>query len=176
MNKEENIKEEAQVQKNEERKTELKEDKKIKKENKKVKESAFARGVSLRISTKYSSEVCKIIKGKSPENAIRRLNDVVSKKRAVPMQRREVPHQKGKGISGGKYPLNVCKEIINIIKQAGNNANLSGIENQIITIAKADKASTPFRRGGRKAKRTHIYIEIKDKTKLAEKNGRKKIH
>jgi large subunit ribosomal protein L22 len=165
MNKEENIQESKQVPK--------KEDKKIKSEIKKVKDFAFAKGTSLRISPKYSSEVCKVIKGKSPESAIKRLNEAISKKRAIPMQRRETPHQKGKGISGGKYPLNVCKEIINLIKQANSNAVFNGIENQMITIAKADKASTPFRRGGRKAKRAHVYIEIRDKNKIMEKKWKK---
>ncbi|MFA5061479.1 MAG: uL22 family ribosomal protein [Candidatus Pacearchaeota archaeon] len=173
MNKEEKINEEKKVENKENTKTENKEEKKVKSEVKKVKDLAFAKGTSLRISAKYSSEVCKVIKGKSPEKAIKRLNEALSKKRAIPMQRRETPHQKGRGISGGKYPLNVCKALIDLIKQASNNANFNGIENPIIAIAKADKASTPFRRGGRRAKRTHIYIEIRDKNKLVEKKWKK---
>ncbi len=148
-------------------------DRKPEKEKKVLKEFAFANGKSLRISTKYSSDVCKVIKGKSPEDAIKRLNEVINKKRAIPMQRRETAHQKGKGISGGKFPMNVCRSIIELIKQVNNNANFSGIENQVIFIAKANKSSTPFRSGGRRAKRTHIYIEIRDKTKLMEKKWKK---
>jgi large subunit ribosomal protein L22 len=159
---------EKSPEKNPEKKIET-QNKKPEKGKKVIKEFAIANGKSLRISAKYSSDVCRIIKGKSPENAIKRLNEVINKKRAVPMERRETAHQKGKGISGGKFPVNVCKSMIELIKQANNNANVNGIENQIIFIAKANKASAPFKSGGRRAKRAHIYLEIRDKTKLNEK-------
>ena len=43
------------------------------------------------------------------------------------------------------------------------NAIVAGIENPVIAIAKSDRAAAPFRRGGRKAKRCHVYIEIRNK-------------
>jgi ribosomal protein L22 len=101
--------------------------------------------------------------------AINRLQAVIEERRPVPMAGLEVGHKKGKGLAGGKFPKNACKAIIEIVKQAGANAVVVGIENPVITIAKSDKASAPYRKAGRKAKRTHIHIEIKDKTKLLGK-------
>ncbi len=135
----------------------------------KVRDVAIARGVSMRISPKQAVAICKVIKGKSPVVAIKRLEAVIAEKRVIPMAGLEVAHQRGKGIAGAKYPKNACKEIIGIVKQAEANATISGIENPIIFIAKSDRASAPFRRNGRKAKRTHIYIEVKNKVEKAKK-------
>ena len=140
-----------------------KETKEIKKKEITKKDVAVANGFSLKISPKQSIYICKIIKKKNPDVAIKRLQDVISEKRPVPMAALEVGHKKGKGIAGAKFPKNACKAIIEIIKQASANANIAGIENPTITIAKSDKASAPYRRAGRKAKRTHIHIEVREK-------------
>jgi len=152
----------------EETKTEKKETKKAKEIPKK--DVAIANGYSLKISPKQSVYVCKIIRGKSPEAAINRLQAVIDEKRPVPMAGLEVGHKKGKGLAGGKFPKNACKEIMEIVKQVSANAVVNGIENPIITIAKSDRASAPYRRAGQKAKRTHIHIEVKEKVKLVKEN------
>ena len=147
-----------------------------KKEEKKVvkakevpkKDVAIANGFSLKISPKQSKYVCKLLRGKSPEGAVARLQAVVDERRPVPMAALEVGHKKGKGLAGGKFPKNACKGIMEIVKQVGANAVVAGIESPVITIARSDRASAPFRRAGRKAKRTHIHIEVRDKVKLAE--------
>ena len=151
-------------------KTEIKiEDKKVE-EKKKVeivkKDKAYARGIDLRISPKYSIFVCRAIKGKTPENAIKRLEAVLKFKRPIPMNSLEVAHQKGRGIAGAKFPKNVCEEMINLIKQVKANASVVGIENPVITIAQADKSQGPHKSGGRRAKRAHVYIEVMEKSKL----------
>jgi ribosomal protein L22 len=130
------------------------------------KESAIANGHSLRISTKHAIAICKVIRGKSPGAAVMRLQAVVDGKRAIPMASLEVAHQKGKGLAGAKYPQTAAKEIMAVIRQAGANGIVNGIEDPIIVIAKADRAAAPYRRGGRKAKRTHIHLEIKEKKSL----------
>jgi ribosomal protein L22 len=161
----ESIKEEKK-----EAKEEKKEGKKSKKEEKKApKEMAIVNGKSLRISYKYSGEVCRMIMGKTPEDAIARMNEVLKGKRAVPMQRRETAHQRGRGISGGKFPINVCRAMIDLVKQVQANASHNGIENPVIVKAMANKASAPYRSGGRRGKRAHVYIEVRDKIKLMEK-------
>ena len=133
----------------------------IKKKNK-----AIANGFSVRISLKASIAICKMISRKSPENAIEILEQVLLKKKAVPMRTREIGHRKGKGICEGRFPKRASEEIIKILKQLIANSNINEIENPIITIAKANKATRPYRSGGKKAKRTHIYLEAMDKTKL----------
>jgi len=152
----------------EEKKGEKAEEKKSKEEVK-PKNKAIVRGMSLKISSKHCFAICKMLKGKSPDKAIEILENVVRKKRSVPMRGREVAHQKGKGMAGGKFPKKAALEIINLLKQLKANATVNGIENAVITTAKADKASRPYRRAGRRAKRTHVYLEVKDKTKLTKK-------
>ncbi|MFH1451601.1 MAG: hypothetical protein ABIF88_00300 [archaeon] len=134
-----------------------------------VKDVAVANGFSLRISPKFSINVCRTIVGKSPDAAIARLEDVIKEKRVIPMAGLEVGHKHGKGLAGGRYPKNVCKAIIGVIKQVKANAVVNGIENPIIIIAKPNKASAPLRRGRTQAKRTHIYLEVKDKEYLIKK-------
>ena len=133
------------------------------------KDVAIANGFSLKISPKQSKFVCRVIRGKTPEAAVARLQAVIDEKRPVPMAGLEVGHKKGKGLAGGKFPKNACKGIMEIVKQAGANAVVAGIESPVITIARSDRASAPYRRAGRKAKRCHIYIEVRDKAKLLEK-------
>jgi len=161
-----NVEKETEI-KVEEKKTEKKVEKKAKEIPKK--EVAIANGYSLKISPKQSVYVCKIIRGKSPEGAINRLQEVIDERRPVPMAALEVGHKKGKGLAGGKFPKNACRAIMEIVKQAGANAVVAGIENPVITIAKSDRASAPFRRAGRRAKRTHMHIEVKDKSKLVKR-------
>jgi len=170
--KEETKKVETETETKVEEKKEVKETKKQEKKAKEIpkKEVAIANGYSLRISPKQSVYVCKIIRGKSPEGAMNRLQEVIDERRPVPMAALEVGHKKGKGLAGGKFPKNACRAIMEIVKQAGANAVVAGIENPVITIAKSDRASAPYRRAGRKAKRTHMHIEVRDKTKLSKKN------
>jgi len=164
-------KEEKEKSKDEEKEQETKVEgeKDISKKTKTFKkEEAVANGFSLRISPKYAVAICKVIRGKSPDAAIKRLEDVVLGKRAIPMAGLEVAHQKGRGLSGAKFPKNACEGIIAIIKQVRANAIVAGIEDPVIIIAKANKASAPFRRGGRRAKRAHVHLKVVDKTKLVK--------
>ena len=154
-----------------EEKVEKKEAKKVEtkpKKEKKAHEKAVANGFGLKISPKQSKYVCRVIRGKSPDAAIARLQEVIDEKRPVPMAGLEVGHKRGKGLAGGKFPKNACKAIMEIVKQAKANAIVNSIENPVIWIAKSDQAAAPYRRAGRKAKRTHISIEIRDKVKMME--------
>ena len=168
------VKEKLKVEKSSEMKEKKVVEEKVEKEIKKVvekkekvkavvKEVAIANGFSLKISPKQSVYICRAIRGKSPEVAIMMLNEVVKGKRAIPMAGLEVGHRKGKGLAGGRFPRNACKEIIEIVKQAGANSVVAGIESPVITIVKSDRASAPYRRAGRKAKRTHIHVEIRNR-------------
>jgi len=156
------------------KKTEAKEVKKpVKKVEIKVHDKAIANGFGLKISPKQCKYTCRVIRGKSPSAAVERLQAVIEEKRPVPMAALEIGHRKGKGLAGGRFPKNACKGIMEIVKQAGANAVVLGIENPIIAIARSDQAAAPFRKAGRRAKRTHMYIEIRDKVKMMEAKGRK---
>ncbi len=164
----EEVKAKVEEKKTETKKVEKKEAKKVVKKEVKVHEKACANGFSLKISPKQSKYTCRIIRGKSPSAAVARLQAVIDEKRPVPMAALEVGHKKGKGLSGGKFPKNACRAIMEIVKQAGANAVVNNIENPVVAIARSDRASAPFRRAGRRAKRTHLYIEIRDKVKMME--------
>lgn len=145
---------------------------KKKPEKKKAKDRAVVRGVNLPISQKISSAVCKMIKKKEISKAIEMLEEVLKFKRVVPMNNMEMPHRKGKGVMAGRYPLNVCKEFIPLLRQLKANASVNNLEEPVIIfLAKADKASCPFRREGRRAKRANVYLEARTKP---QKNKEKK--
>jgi ribosomal protein L22 len=144
--------------------------KKAKSNDKKaVKDFAVANGPSLVISPKHAFAVCKMIMGKTPDRAIEMLRNVVLGRQPVKMTGREVAHQKGKGIAGAKFPKKAAIAISDIVKQAKANALNLGIDNLVITLAIANRASAPMRKGGRQGKRTHIRLEVRDKTKLVKK-------
>lgn len=161
------VEEEVQV-KSESKKVEEKKPSTKKPDFKKTipKELAIARVYSLRISLKQAKAVCRMITGKTIQDTIVFLDNVIKKKQPVKMTGLEVPHQKGKGIAGARFPQNAAKEIKNIVIQLKANAVVNSVENAVITQAIPNKASEPYKKGGRRAKRTHLYLEAKDKTKL----------
>ena len=122
-----------------------------------IKDKAIVNAYSLKISLKHSKYICRMISGKSLDKATEMLEQVVEKKLAVRMPQLEVPHQKGKGVSGGKYPVNSAKQILLLLEQLKANSIVNGIEKPVIKIAKPNKASEPSKRKGRKGK-GHIYI------------------
>jgi len=72
----------------------------------------------------------------------------------------EVPHRKG-NIMAGRYPINTSKEFIKMLKQLKANASVNNIESPVISLAVANRASRPNRRGGVRAKRANVYLEVK---------------
>jgi large subunit ribosomal protein L22 len=163
----------------EESDSEKKESEKKKQPQKVVKkDEALVNGFALPISTKQAMAICKFIRGKRIGDAIRELEDVKIKRKAVPMKG-EIPHKKGAGkfASGsGRYPKNASESFINLLKTLAANSNMNGMEEPIIHKAIANIASRPFGKGGRvRKKRTHVrIIAIEKKLLNKEKNGRKK--
>ena len=137
-------------------------------------EVAIVNGFSLGISTKHSSHIGKMIYTKPIDRAIEMLELVLKKKMAVPMTALEIPHKKRSLLPGlvggaGRFPANASKEIIHLLKQLKANCESGNVENPVITLFVANIASRPFRKDRTRAKRTHIHIEARDKTKLIKK-------
>ena len=151
-------------EKKEEQKIETKaEEKKPKKKKEEIKKKDYAlvNGNDLPISTKESMDVCSMIRGRSTETAIKMLEEVIAFKRVVKMNKREVPHQKGKGVMAGRYPINASKEFIRLLKQLNANAIVNGLEIEKCKIfCKANFASRPYKRGGAKFKRTYVVLKL----------------
>jgi len=162
---------EKQEKKNKEEKQSKPEEMKEEKKIKEGKNYAVVNGKNLPISTKYSTAICKFIKGKKIQDAIEELRQVELGKKAVPMKE-EIPHRKGK-IMSGRFPKKASKNFIVLLKSLLGNANVNGLENPIISDAVANFASRPYGRFGRiRRKRTHISIIAKSKKEPL--NGRKK--
>ncbi len=144
-----------------------------KKEPEKIKkEKAIIDVRSLAISTKHSMAICDFIRGKTPEQVIGKLEQVVKLKRAIPMKG-EIPHRKG--MMSGRYPVNAAKVFIKLIKQLNGNASVNGIENPYISLAKANKASRPHRRGGSmRFKRTNVVLEAREMTEKGRRDRKNK--
>lgn len=151
---EEKVEARTEEKKPEEKKSELKKPKK--------KEEAVVNSHSLPISTKKSVAICKFIKGKTIVDAQAYLEQVVAGKKAIPMKG-EIPHRKGKMMSGG-FPKNAAKHFIILLKALTGNSNVNGIDDPVIVEAMANLASRPFGRFGRwKRKRTHIKLKAREK-------------
>lgn len=130
------------------------------------KEVAVANLISAAISTKQSVAICRMIRRKSITRALEMLELVLQKKLAVPMIGAEIPHRRRSLIphtagGSGRFPMNATKEFIGLVKQLKANCDVNGIENPMITIAMSNLASRPYKREGRKGKRTHVHLEAR---------------
>lgn len=164
--KQDEIKTEANKITQKEKEREAKKEQKQKKQKKR--DYAIAKGVDLPISTKHSIAICRFIKGEHPAKAIEMLEKVKKLKLAVPM-RGEIPHRKGR-IMSGRYPVKAATYFIKVLKTVIANAVQLGLDESklYISIAKADKASRPYRPSrhvGRRFKRTHLLIEVRELNK-----------
>lgn len=139
----------------------------VKKETKKQiitkKEEAIARGLGIAASKKHSMAICDYIKGKSIDQSIAELHQVIKLKRAIPMVG-EIPHRHGKGMMSGRYPVDTSKIFINILKALKGNVIVNGLdlEKTRIYFGSASWASRPRRAGGITAKRTNVILKAKE--------------
>jgi len=142
------------------------------------KTEAVVVGKNVPISTKYSTSICKFIKNKKIEIAIKDLEEVLQKKKSVPMKG-EYAHKKGKGkvaSGGGKYPKKATEHFIRLLKSLLSNANYNEIHEPVIFEAIANIGERPYGRfGSVRKKRTHLIIKARNKKmNKEEKHGRKR--
>jgi len=166
------IKKEIKPEKVEEKKQERKKENKKQPVKKIKKDIAVVNASSVNVSTKYAVAICKFIKGKRIGDAIRNLEEVMVKKKHIPMIG-EYGHKHGVGkiASGaGKYPVNASKQFIVLLKSLSGNANANDMDEPIISECIANKAVRPMGRFGRwERKRTHIKLIAREK-KVGNKN------
>jgi len=110
---------------------------------------AKASGRDLRMSPKLSVEVCREIKGMMLNDAIKLLDDVIAKRKPIPLRRfnDSQGHKKGKGFGPGRYPVKVAKEIKKILLNARNNAEQKGLDPDRLKIIHAAAHKGPVLRG-----------------------------
>ena len=172
MKKQERVHEEIKLEeprkennKEEKKQHEIKEEKKPIERIKRTKVSV--NGFDIPVSTKQSKEICRFIKGKKINDAIKDLELVINQRKAVPM-RGEIPHRKGR-IMSGRFPQKTSKRFIILLKSLSSNCIYNNIENPIITEAFANIGARPFGRRGVRRKRTHIRISAESKKKEERK-------
>jgi len=147
---------------------------KVKIENKK-RTFVTAQGLNLHISCKEAGHICNMIRNRNIDTAIKWLEEVIVQKRVVKMNNREVPHQHGKGVMAGRFPVNSSNEFIKMLKNLRASAlyHEMEIEKAKITECYANVASKPYKRGGARAKRAHVFLKLE--MKLNKDNKKKDI-
>ena len=110
---------------------------------------ARASGRDLRISPKHSVELLREIRGMMLNDALRYLDDVIAKKRPVPMRRfnDSQGHKPGRGFGPGRYPVKVAKAVKKILLNAKNNAEQKGFDVDRLKIIHAAAHRGPVLRG-----------------------------
>ena len=90
--------------------------------------TAKALGKEMPVSPKFAREVAGMIRGMKVETARQALEDVIAKKRPVPLKRynKRVSHKPGVG--PGRYPVKAAKHILGILNSAASNAEFKGLE------------------------------------------------
>jgi len=163
-----------EVKKTEEKVGERK--KEPKQEIKKIKyDYALVNGRNMGMSMKEGADICSMIRNRNIDKAIEMVEEVLAFKRAVMMNKRECAHRHGKGKMAGRYPINAAGEFLRMLKQLKANAlhNELELEKCIITLAKSDFASRPYRRGGSRFKRANVTLKLGKKSKPESKETKK---
>ncbi len=98
------------------------------------KKMARAYGANLPISFKKTYELCKFLRGKPLERAMRELDQIIDLKLPVPYTRynKDVPHKKG--IGAGRYPVKPAAYLKKILNNAINNAKQKGLDTSKMKI------------------------------------------
>lgn len=125
------------------------------------------------ISLKYSTEICREIKGKPVKKVEKNLNKIINQEKFLPLKKynRKVGHKKGKSVSGvksGRYPQKTCKVFLNLIESAKANAEDKGLDTEKLLV-KHCFASQGFRRykmqpkgriAGKRRRQKSVHLEI----------------
>jgi large subunit ribosomal protein L22 len=109
-------------------------------------EVARARAIEMPMSPKKTYEVLNAIRGLPLERAKSLLEDVLDEKKAIPFRRynQEVAHKRGTG--PGRYPIKVCKSVLQVLQNAEANAEYEGIDTEALVVLVASCARGRIRK------------------------------
>jgi len=135
-------------------------------------------GRALPISTKFSIEICNLIRNMGTSKAKEILQNAIDGKNAIPFKIFNNGLSHKRKIGPGRFPKKAALEIVSLIESAEANAQFKGLNTSdlCITHINAHLASRPWRYGRqrrRKAKRTHIEI-IVEESKVKKENKEEK--
>lgn len=131
------------------------------------------------ISRKKAIEICNWIRGQNIDAAKKKLELVTQKKLAVPYKKYNDNVGHKAGMASGRYPIETCKHILNVIKSAEANAQNKGLKQTDLVIKHINAQQAPpkyrnGRQGRQKAKSTHLEVILEQvKTNTNSKEARK---
>jgi len=97
--------------------------------------TAKAYGRELHCSPKHCENIVRAIKGMDVKEAKKYLEEVINFKRAIPFKTHNTERAHKKGMGPGGYPIKACKLILEVIKNAENNAEYKGLNPENMYIA-----------------------------------------
>ena len=108
-----------------------------------------ASGRDLRISPKFSIELCRELRGMMLNDALKYVDDIIALRKPVPLKRfnDSQGHKPGKGFGPGRYPVKVAKAMKKILLNAKNNAEQKGLDPDRLRIIHAAAHRGPVLRG-----------------------------
>jgi len=129
------------------------------------------------ISTKFSVELARELKGKRVDKAERFLKEVMTMESFLPLRkyRKKVGHRRGNSVSSvktGRYPIKAAKVFLGLLDTVKANADYKGLDSENLIITHLF-ASMGFRRIShqhqgrisgkmRRKKATHIEIVVRE--------------
>jgi len=135
--------------------------------------TAKARTNNANISLKYSTEICKQVKGKKVAKMEAWLNRILAKEDFLPLKRynKKVAHRKGAskaGVKSGRYPQKTIKAFLSLIESVKANADFKGLDEEKLTIihAFASKGMSRYsyqsqgKIGGKARRKNATHVEI----------------
>ena len=128
------------------------------------------------VSSKQCIEICNWLRHRNLQKAKQLMEEVIAKKRPVPLKRFTGDRGHKAGMMAGAYPIKAAAEVLKILKSVEANAQFKGLNTSqlIISHMNSNRGSRPYRHGrhyGRQTKNTHIEIvvETEEKKKGGEK-------
>ena len=130
--------------------------------------TAVLNAKALPVSTKFSIEICNLIRNKPLSRARRLLQDAVDMKRPLQLRRHNADLGHKPGLGPARYPIKASEMFLKLLSSVESNAEDKGlnVNNLIIIHAKADKADARWRfgrKGRTKMKNTHVELKVEER-------------
>lgn len=97
--------------------------------------SARAYGRDLQCSPKHAENVAKAIRKMKVKDAEKLLEDIIKKRRPIPFKTHNTERAHKKGMGPGGYPVKASQKILEVLKNAMNNAEYKGLDPENMIIA-----------------------------------------
>jgi len=97
--------------------------------------SARAYGRDLHCSPKHAENVARAIRGMEVRKAEKLLEDVIALKRPIPFKTHNTERAHKKGMGPGGYPVKASQKILEVLRNAINNAEYKGLDPDNMFIA-----------------------------------------